>query len=98
MQKCLVLEKRRFSKNLKNDAKNVKIVENFFFFIFFETSMISLSNDSTNSIFQCFIRKILNLQKKCNFQSESQSAFEPKKFFEILFYILLHQYKLHKTC
>jgi hypothetical protein len=60
--------------------------------------MISLSNDSANSIFQCFIRKILYLQKKCNFQSESQSAFEPKKFFEILFFILLHQYKLHKTC
>jgi hypothetical protein len=47
--------------------------------------MISLSNDSNNSFFQCFIRKILYLQKKCNFQSESQSAFEPKKVFEILF-------------
>ena len=52
MPKCLVVEKNAILLKLqKNGPKNVEIVENIFFFIFFETSTISLSNDSTNLIF-----------------------------------------------
>ncbi len=62
-------------------SKNVEIVENYFFSFFFENSTISLSNDSNNLIFWCFIQKILYLQKKFNFCLEIESVFEPINIF-----------------
>ena len=42
---------------------------------FFETSTLCLTDDSTNLIFWCFIRKIWYLQKKCNFWLEIELIF-----------------------